>query len=148
MAKIIINRKSGFMHRLRKFDVYVDEVKAGAVKNGGAEEIMVAGGHHTVYCKLSWYGSNRFELDLKENDIKFLEVKSGTRFFPLIYFMMLAVLIGPLVFRNASWYNHEWLEWSCFLVLGLVILYGAYYSFFARDKYLRIGEDKKNIFSS
>jgi hypothetical protein len=32
--------------------------------------------------------------------------------------------------------------------LGLVILYGAYYSFFARDKYLRIGEDKKNIFSS
>jgi hypothetical protein len=148
MAKIIINRKNEFMHRLRRYDVYVDGEKAGAVKSGGAEEINVGVGRHTVYCKLSWYSSNRFEVDLKEKDIKFLEVRNGTKFFPVLYVVMLVVLIAPIAFRNATWYNHVWLDWSRFFILGAVILYGAYYSFFARDKYLRISEDKNNIFSS
>lgn len=148
MAKIIINRKAEWMNRLRKFDVYIDGEKAGAVKNGGSEEFSVPAGEHVIHCKLSWYSSNTYNLHVNENDIKFLAVKGNMKGFVFLYIVLLIVVLAPLVFRNASWISRDMLEWSRFGILAIVIIYFGYYSFFARNKYLWIGEDKSNIFNS
>jgi hypothetical protein len=148
MAKIIINRKGEWMNRLRRFDIYIDGEKAGAVKNGGSEEFSVPAGEHTVQCRLSWYSSNTYNVTVGENDIKFLSVKGNMKGFGFLYILLLIVLLAPLAFRNASWINRDTLEWSRFAIVALVVIYFGYYSFFARNKYLRVGEDKSNIFNN
>ncbi len=40
-TKIIINRKSESLNRLRGFKVFIDDKEVGAVKNGSSEEFVV-----------------------------------------------------------------------------------------------------------
>lgn len=148
MAKIVINRKRSFLNSMKKFDILINDQKVGAVKNGGAEEFTVPAGSHKVQCKISWYRSNVYDVSLQDKDIKFLQVKANMKGIGVLYLILLITLIGPLVFRNASWMNRDVLEWARIAMLGIIILYGLYFSFFARDKYLSLKDDADNIFNT
>jgi hypothetical protein len=147
MAKIIIHRKSAFSHRFRPFEIYIDGEKAGLIKNGGTEEFTVSPGYHKVHCKMSWYYSEAFNVTLNEDEVKFLKVEGGPKFMGVIYTVLLAALITPIVFRSASWYDKTMFSNIRFAALAIIILHGLYYNYIKRKQYLRISEDKENIFN-
>jgi hypothetical protein len=147
MAKIIIHRKPAFAHRFRPIEVFIDGVKAGMVKNDDTQEFPVSPGYHKVHCKMGWYYSEAFNATLGSDEIKFLHLKHGPRFLGVVYAVLVIALITPIVSRSASWYDAKTFEMVRLAALVFIIAHGLYYNFFARKQYLKINEDKDNIFN-
>ena len=147
-AKIIINRKSQWMNRMRDFKVFVDDQEAGKVKNGNSEEIVVEEGVHVVYLKFRFYRSASLTITLNKSETKFLLAQSGMKYFWTYYILfILALLLKPLI-KNLETDISAWLP---YLQIGLMVpllLYVLYYLTLGRKKYLLLEEDHNNIFNS
>lgn len=148
MAKLIINRKPGFGQRLRRFDVYIDGSKAGEVSKGAAEEFTVNPGRHTVEAKLGWHGSNRYEVEISGDEVKFLAVGTNMKGFWFFYTLLLAALFAPILFRSAGLEKSAVFEGTRVGVLIVVSLYFFYKFIIRRKTYLKIEEDRSNIFNT
>lgn len=60
---IRINRKSGWVDRVRSYKVIVDGQVIGDIRNGQSRDFDLAPGHHTLMLKIDWCRSPILEFD-------------------------------------------------------------------------------------
>ena len=147
-AKIIINRKSQWMNRMRAFKIFVDDQEVGSVKNGNSEELVVEEGVHVVYLKFGFYRSAPLTLTLNKSENKFLIAQNGMKYFWPLYILMMLGIFSQMILKSR---HLDPISWIPLLQIAMVIpgiLYFLYYLVIARKKYLLLEIDHDNIFNS
>jgi hypothetical protein len=146
-TKIIITRKSEWMNRLRSYTIFIDGAEAGFVKNGSSEEFNVQPGEHTVYCKLNWFYSPEFKTAIHPDEIEYLRVKSGMRFYYVFVFLFLAGILVNFYYKQSHIHRPQWVWWMVICTLVPYILYILYYFTIGRKKYFILEKDSENVFA-
>jgi hypothetical protein len=147
-TKIILSRPSAWMNRFRAYSIFIDDVQTGHIKNGSSEEFLISPGIHSVQCKIAWYSSPVYTVNMEEGRVEYLLVKSGIRY----YWLMLASLFLGIVIN--LYYSRVLDERPLgIFVLQLVLilpalLYMLYYLTIGKKNYLILEEDKDNFFAS
>jgi hypothetical protein len=95
MSGIILTRDRGYADRLRKYTVFIDDLKVGTIANGKVEEYSVDPGEHTIQVKIDWCRTKKLAF-VADRDTHLFNVKSNLRGWKII----LAVLY---VFRSDKW---------------------------------------------
>ncbi len=145
-TKIIISRSSEWMNRLRTYKVFINGKQAGTVKNGGSEEFAVEPGVNSVQCKVDWYSSQPFNVDVKEGETNYLRVKSGIKYY---WLFMVAIIVGVFIMFSYKG-NPDKPQWVTPVTLILLIpgaLYSLYYTTLGRKNFLLVDRDTKNVFA-
>ncbi len=145
-TKIVLNRKKEMANRIRKVQVLIDGVESGEIVNGSSEGFEVTPGVHTIQCKVSRFSSEPFTVNIGVNETKFLQVRSGMKYYTIGYILVLVALISVLVFRLAHIPLPSSVSIYQLLVMTPFVLYVLYYSTLGRKRYLVLGEDNENIF--
>ena len=145
-TKILLTRPSNWIYRMRPYKVFINDKEVSKIKNGAAEEFPVEAGSITVQCKVDWYSSRPFTVNLKEGEVAYLRVRSGMK---LYWPMLIAVAIGAaLIFSGMKKTNRP--DWILPVALVLVIpglLYSLYYMTIGRKDTLVVEKDAKNVFA-
>lgn len=68
---ITITRNTGYLHKLRKYEVVVDDVVMCNLASGETSSFEVPNGKHKIYLKIDWYKSNILEFDKTEKELEF-----------------------------------------------------------------------------
>ena len=68
MTRII--RDSGYVDRLRSYQIMLDGRSVGDIRNGGRVEFDVPPGRHQIYMKLDWCRSNVVDFEAKQGVIQ------------------------------------------------------------------------------
>ena len=147
-TKIILTRKKSMLNRLRGFTVLIDGQKVGSIKNGATEEFPVSYGTHKIECKINWAGSTEYEVNVREGESSYLQVRSGLKFFWILYIMILAVLGTQVYFivnKKPFPPQFETIRWVALL---LFFAYFIYYLTLGRKQYLVIEKDSSSIFNN
>ncbi|MBS1620599.1 MAG: hypothetical protein JST10_11525 [Bacteroidetes bacterium] len=145
-TKIIVSRSSEWLNRMRSYKIIINSDESGSVKNGGSEEFSVLPGSNTVQCKLGWYSSRPFTLDIKEGETVYLRVRSGMKLYWPLFMLVVAGLVLMFYFRSKT-EKPEWLMPVSLALIMPAIFYTLYYSIFGRKDYLLLQKDSKNIFA-
>ena len=146
-TKLIIRRPSEWQNRARVYKVLIDEVEAGNLKNNSSEEFITSAGIHRIQCRISWYSSPVFQVDLKPGQVEYILVKNGMKYYwPLFLLLMAGIGI------NLFYIGHEDEKplWATLLQLLLILpalVYMLYYLTVGRNRYIVLEEDKENIFA-
>jgi hypothetical protein len=69
MIRII--RDSGYVDRLRSYQIIVDGHAVGEIRNGGRVEFDVPPGRHQLYMKLDWCRSSVVDFQTEQHVIQF-----------------------------------------------------------------------------
>lgn len=146
-TKLILHRKSEFMNKLRGIKVFIDGMEMGKIANGGTEEYSVTPGVHTIQCKIDWCSSPVMDLTINSDESKFMQVRSGMQYFWIGYILILASLGSDLLFRLAHIPRPEYLPLLRIAIFIPVMLYLVYYLSIGKKNYLKLQEDKNNIFN-
>jgi hypothetical protein len=147
-SKIILNRPSQWMNRARAYRVIIDGEEKGQIRNGSAEEFLIAPGTHKLYCQLAWYKSPVFTVTLVGGDVEYLRVKSGMKYYwPLLIVMVLGISMNLYFSRRAEEGSLVIRTLQLILILP-ALLYMLYYLTIGRKYYLLMEQDKDNVFAS
>jgi len=158
-SKIIISRKSEWVNSRIPFKVFIDDLEAGVVNNGSAEEFLVAPGPHSVTLKFGIYSGETISLILLPNENKYLKAYSAWKFFKffqILFGLVLLLSIVPFSKRlnhfDSSRYLHFLVSNNIILLEILLIspylLQYLYHLTIGRKKYIILEKDNDNIFSS
>lgn len=74
MATIKIQRTNEYQNKMRAFKIFIDGQEAGTIANGETKDFETKAGKHTVTAKIDWCSSPDIAVDVKEHEIKNLEV--------------------------------------------------------------------------
>lgn len=135
------------MNRARGIKVFIDGIEVGKITNGGTEEYLVKPGVHTMQCKVDWCSSPETDFAVNSDESKFMEVRSGMQYFGIGYILILVSLASELLFKLAHIPRPEYLASIRVAIVIPVILYLVYYLSMGRKNYLKLQEDKNNIFN-
>lgn len=147
-AKIILTRPSAWMNRFRPYSVFIDDVHAGNIKNGSSEEFLLNAGTHNIKCKIAWYSSSVYTINIEQGSVEYLLVKSGIRYYSL---MLISLFTGIIINLFYSQFLEQRPLGIFLLQLALILpalLYMLYYLTVGKKNYLVIEEDKDNFFAS
>ena len=133
MAIIRIHRSNEYTNSLRSYQVYIDGRKSGTLRNAEVREFKVEPGTHSVVAKIDWASSNEVEVEVKEDEVKELNVrgiKNGNWLIPLSF----VIIAFHFILRFTVGFDY-----LIFLIIpGFVIL--LYYFTIGRKEYLRLRE--------
>ena len=101
MAKIILNRDSGYADRLRAYHVVIDDKKTAKISNGANLEIIVEPGSYELFLKIDWCRSNKIKFSISENEIKEFNCGSNLRGIKFIF---------AIVYATILWNRYIWLK--------------------------------------
>ena len=147
-TKIILSRPNEWLNRARSYRVIIDDHDAGAIKNGSSEEFLLSPGKHQVQCKLAWYSSAVLPVDINQDEIAYLVVSNGMKYYwPSFILLLLGVLLNLSFVRN-QFQKPLWVTALQLVLILPTLLYMFYYMTAGRKNYLRLEEDKDNIFVS
>lgn len=76
-AQIRVVRASGWIDRLRAYQVIVDGKTVGEIFDGETRVFAVSPGRHQIRLKIDWFGSNILGLEVAEGDKATLHAKSN-----------------------------------------------------------------------
>jgi len=79
MAVLKIVRDSGYADRLRAYQVILDGVKIGEIRNGQTQQFPVTPGLHAISLKIDWCGSKAIEFTVTGEDQLTFQAKSNLR---------------------------------------------------------------------
>jgi len=145
-TKIVLNRKQEWINRLRTYRVLIDGKEVGSVRNGSAEEFMVTPGTHTVQSKVNWCSSGVYTADLRQDEIIYLKVSNGMKFYWVVFiFILAALLLRQFYYRISE--RTGWLAPVQLVLILPSLCYLLYYLTIGRNKYLELGPDKDNLFA-
>lgn len=145
-TKIIISRSSEWMNRMRSFKVFINGNQEGTLKNGGSEEFSVLPGTISVQCKVDWYSSKPFSIDVKEGETAYLRVSSGMKYY-WPFFISIIVGVFLVFYYKGKPDKPEWVNIVPFFLLIPGVLYSLYYTTIGRKNYLVLQKDSKNVFA-
>ena len=146
-TKIVVNRKSELVNRMRPIQVFIDNIEVGHVANGSSEEFNVSPGIHEMKCKVNWFSSQILTVSITEGETKFLKVRSGLRYYAVLYILLILSLVAGLLLRLANIPKPDLLELCQAIGVAPFILYILYFFTLGRKKYLILEDDKENLFS-
>jgi len=146
--KIIVRRKGEWMNRLRNYKIFIDGTQAGSVSNGNAQEFQVEPGMHKVRCKVDWCGSEEMNVDLREGERAYLEVKSGLKYYWVIVIPVLAIVFYNFYLRLSHIKSPSYMSTLMLVCAIPVILYLLYFLTAGRNKYLVLGKDSSGLFAN
>jgi len=136
------------MNRFRPYTIFIDDVLSGNIKNGSSEEFLLSSGTHYIQCKIAWYSSPVYTVNIEQNSVEYLLVKSGIRY----YWLMLGSLflgIAINLFYSQVLDERPLAIFVLQLILILpALLYMLYYLTIGKKNYLVIEEDKDNFFAA
>jgi len=144
-GRIILERKSQWLNRLKSYRVEIDGTEAGKVSNGTAEEFEVPGGNHTIACKVNWCSSNNYDFEVKPGETVYLNVKSGMKYFWPVYAVFFSTLLVRILYKKKL---SEQFNWVISGIMFACALYFLYFITIGRKQYLKVEKDTKNIFAS
>jgi hypothetical protein len=144
-GRIILERKSEFLNRLKNYRVNINGTEQGKISNGSSAEYEVPGGNNMITCKVNWCGSNTFTVDIKPGETVYLKVASGMKYFWAVYIPFVAVILGRLLFKSQI---TPPIDITIAVISGIVMLYFLYYITIGRKQYLKVERDSKNIFAN
>lgn len=147
-TKIILTRRSEWLNRLRSYKIFIDDKEVGSIKNGSSDEFIITAGVHQIQCKIAWYSSPVFTINIEQGSVEYLIVKNGLKYYwPMILLLFIGLIVN-IIYTG----THEDRPLGIFIIqLALILpalLYMLYYLTFGRKEYLLIEEDKDNIFAS
>ena len=145
-TKIILNRPSDWIYRMRPYRVLINDKEVSKIKNGGAEEFPVEPGSATVQCKVDWYSSRLLTVNVQQGETVYLRVRTGMK---LYWPFLIAVAVGAfLIFFYRK--NPDRPSWAIPVGLILVIpglIYSLYYMTIGRKDALIMEKYTKNVFA-
>ncbi|MFI5133734.1 MAG: hypothetical protein ACHQEB_05330 [Chitinophagales bacterium] len=145
-TKIIVSRPSQWMYRLRTYKVFVNGKQVGTLKNGSSEEFIVEPGDNAVECKVDWYSSRAFTMNIQPGETVYLRVASGMKFYwPFFIAIMAGVFLVFYYRKNPD--KPQWVFPATLVLLIPGLLYSLYYTTLGRKDYLVLRKDTKNIFA-
>jgi hypothetical protein len=144
-GRVILERKSQWLNRLKNYRVEIDGNETGKISNAAAEEYQLPGGNHSITCKVNWCSSNNCDIEVRPGETVYLTVKSGMKYFWPVYAVFFFVLLLKSLFKKSFPEELDWVRWVVMLACAL---YSLYYLTFGRKQYLIVEEDTKNIFAS
>ena len=135
MPKLLIKRNSEWANKMRSFDLYLNGRKFAEIKDKQVLSFTVPEGKYQLMAKIDWCGSQPIEIDLKEGEIKRVEVK-GFIFSKAL--LPAAIVTGALYFGIYFKFHIN----SLFLATAMMVLFGymMYFMSFGRNQYLRLKE--------
>jgi len=136
------------MNRFRSYSIFIDDVQAGNIKNGSSEEFLLNPGTHTIQCRIAWYSSPVYTINVEQDRVEFLLVKSGIRFY---WLMLVSLFLGIAInlFYSQVLDDRPLSIFILQLILILpALLYMLYYLTIGKKNYLIIEEDKDNFFAA
>ena len=90
MAKIKLNRDSGYVDHQRAYRVVIDGEKRAKTSNGESIEIVVEPGNHEILLKIDWLRSNTINFSINKGEKKEFDCGSslrGARFMLSIFYV-------------------------------------------------------------
>jgi hypothetical protein len=144
-ARIIINRSSEWMNRVRAFKVFIDGEQVGTIKNGGAEEFKIDPGVHTVVCKVDWCSSQELGIVVSDGETEYLKVSNGMKYYYYLVIPMVVVLAYNFYIVMARAARPIWFSWVMALTVLPVLTYLFYYLTVGRKSYLLLQKDEKGF---
>lgn len=135
MPKLIIKRNSEWANKMRSFDLYLNGVKFAEIKDKQVLSFEIPEGKYQLIAKIDWCGSQPLIIEIREGEIKRIEV---TGFIFSKYFLPLGVIAGLLYFGIYFKYGTN----SFLLATILMFFFGymIYFMSFGRNQYLRLNE--------
>lgn len=123
MATIHIHRPKNFVGQLRKFNIYLDDVRIGRIGNGEQQEFSVSEGSHKIYMKQDFLNSiSIHEFSIAENETK--SFTTTYRKNPLMIITMIISFIASALFSHylTGYFNinDDW--WLLFYALMAFII--------------------------
>lgn len=147
MPKIVITRKSEWMNRLKRFSVLINAKEIGTVKSGGTEEFSTTIGLQEIECKINWYYSNKFIVDIKDGETVYLKVKNNTKNL-MFLFIGIVLLFLSLTFLGQKGYIIDiGISTARFIYSVFLLAYFFYMLTVGRKKYLLLQPDTSNPFA-
>jgi len=132
MTTIQITRPNEWANRIRRYKIYLDNVEQGTIANNTTLDLYVTEGKHKLVAKMAWYSSKEMEIDIKENEIKYVKVTASTitKWFPFlsIPFFVLCLL------------GKEWIPQIQYLLIIPILLIIGYMLTVGRKNYLDLKE--------
>jgi hypothetical protein len=147
-TKIILSRPSEWMNRARSYAVFIDGKESGKIKNGSSEEYLVSPGTHQLYCKFAWYSTPVFTVDIQSQQVAYILVKSGMKYYWPLFCLMFIGIITNLFYSRSHGERPLWMLLVQLVLILPGLLYMLYFLTFGRKTYLRIEEDTDNVFAS
>ncbi|WP_300436250.1 hypothetical protein [Christiangramia sp.] len=135
MPKLIIRRNSEWANKMRSFDLFLNGIKFAEIKDKQVLSFEIPEGRYQLIAKIDWCGSKPLKLEIKEGEIKRIEING---FILSTYFLPVALVAALLYFGIYFRYNNN----SIFLATLLMIFLGYLFYFltFGRNQYLRLNE--------
>ena len=135
MPKLLIKRNSEWANKMRSFDLYLNGRKFAEIKDKQVLSFTVPEGKYQLMAKLDWCGSQPLPIELKEGEIKRIEIK-GFIFSKSL--LPAAIVTGGLYFGIYFKLHVN----SLFLATVMMFLFGymVFFMTFGRNQYLRLRE--------
>lgn len=147
-AKIILNRKREWINnRNRGVKVFIDQIEKGKIANGDSEEYMVDPGEHTMQCKVYWCSSPALNIDIKEGETKYLQLKSAMKYYGIGYALFLIGLLAGIFMTLTHIPKPSFFTWMQLTLLLPLVLYLLFYLTLGRKKYMVLEEDANSVFA-
>src|ERR1700759_3799303 len=99
-TKIILTRRSEWLNRLRSYKIFIDDSEAGIIKNGDSEEFAITPGVHSIQCKIAWYSSPVFTIDIVKGANEYLLVRNGIKYYWITIVLLFTGVIINLIYTS------------------------------------------------
>ena len=134
MSIIKLERTNEYSNRLRKYGVYIDNIKAGEISNGENKSFDISPGKHTVVCKIDWCSSPTLSFEVSGEEIKTLRVGGFKNANWILSVCLGATFLLPFLKNKMP--EFRYLNYLMIPIAGLLI----YYITVGRKKYLSLKE--------
>lgn len=128
MAVIRVKRSSEYINAIRVYEVLIDGVSVGTIRNGETKEFPVSAGRHSVVAKIDWCSSPEVVVDVDEGQT--VDLKVGGFKYSQVLMPIALGLVVLLLFA---------LEYVIYFVVPVVLLL-VYYTTIGKRKYLTLYE--------
>lgn len=131
MTAIKVKRSSEYINALRTFEVLIDGVLVGTIRNGETKEFPVSVGRHSVRVRVDWCSSQEVFVDVDEGQAVDLKV-DGFRYSQVV----IPIGLGILVLHIFLFLFTD-IDYVIYFLLPIVLLL-FYYVSFGKKKYLTL----------
>ncbi len=133
MTSIRIKRSSEYINAIRVYEVLIDGILVGSIRNGECKEFSVSDGRHVVVAKIDWCSSPEVIVDVDEGQAVELTV-GGIKYSRVLIPIGLGIVLLHVLL---SMFTD--IEYVIYFVVPIVLLL-FYYISFGKRKYLTLSE--------
>lgn len=134
MAIIIVKRKTNYAGYFRSYQIILDGINVGTIKNGETKEFETTSGGHNIQSKVDWFASPELSLILSEEDKK--EITIGDSEYGWLLIVALGIIMFSTNIIKALHLNQLFRIISIIPIILLVIFYCT----IGRKNYISIKE--------